>query len=93
MNATGRLSFSEVPIVLTGCGENNESRPVTLYKYSVSSGNGVVTFLTYNDINGSFSMEHCEVLKQAYLKKYNEQYVCAIRLDNDYLPDVKWKNN
>ncbi len=84
--------FGILGTVLIGCSENNESRPVTLYKYSVSAGNGVVTFVTYNDINGSFSMEHCEVLKQEYLKKYNEKYICAIRLDNDYLPDVEWKN-
>jgi hypothetical protein len=77
-------------ILLSACDGKKESRPITLYKNSVSVGNSVISFVSHNDRDGSFSMIHCEELRKLYERKYQENYMCSTYKDEEFIPRIKW---
>jgi hypothetical protein len=77
--------------LLAACSQKKDSRPITLYKNTVSVGNSVVSFVSHNDRDGSFSMIHCEAMRKLYEQKYRENYMCSTYKDDEYIPNVKWQ--
>jgi hypothetical protein len=78
-------------VMLSGCYDHPESQPITLYKGTVMSGNGIVHFISHNDPKGTYSMKHCEALKNFYESSDISSYVCSSVVFKDFVPLAQWK--
>lgn len=76
-------------LVSTGCG-NNASQLVTLYRESVSEGNGIVSVIRWNDPNGIWAIEHCKALEKYYERENGQDYICSTVVFDEYKPRIKW---
>lgn len=69
---------------------NSSSKPVTLYKGSVASGNSVTNFVNHDDKNGDTAMIYCKELAEIYERRYGDRYICSDVVYKDFKPNATW---
>jgi hypothetical protein len=84
-----RLMMALMVLSSVACS-NSSSKPVTLYKGSVASGNSVTNFVNHADKFGDTAMIYCRDLAEIYERRYGERYICSDVVYKDFKPKAAW---
>lgn len=84
-----RSLLALIAVSLVACSEA-PSKPVTLYKGSVASGNSVTNFVNHADKFGDTAMLYCKDLAEIYELRYGERYICSDVVYKDFKPKAFW---
>ena len=84
-----RLLMALMVLSSVACS-NSSSKPVTLYKGSVASGNSVTNFVNHDDKNGDTAMIYCRDLAEIFERRYGERYICSDVVYKDFKPNAAW---
>lgn len=76
-------------VSLVACSET-PSKPVTLYKGTIASGNSVTNFVNHADKFGDTAMIYCKDLAEIYERRYGERYICSVVVYKDFKPNALW---
>lgn len=76
-------------VSLVACSDA-PSKPITLYKGSVASGNSVTNFVNHADKFGDTAMIYCRDLAEVYERRYGERYICSDVVYKDFKPNATW---
>jgi hypothetical protein len=72
-------------------GDPRPSQPITLYRGSIESGNAVVSFVRYDDPNGTWARNACEDLRRYWESKEFQKYFCEPLIWEEWVPRIEWR--